>query len=112
LRVRIQLPYRELDAAVGLTETGADTLADARTGKNNTNVGPEVERTMSRELDDASVSARWRATPSSTHARMVAMRWSYSIFVKILIVAGVIQISATSGRNQMAHDPSLPNAKN
>ena len=28
------LPYRELDDAVGLTETGADTLADARTGKN------------------------------------------------------------------------------
>ncbi len=28
------LPYRELDDAVGLTETGADTLADARTEKN------------------------------------------------------------------------------
>jgi hypothetical protein len=28
------LPYREPDDAVGLTETGADTLADARTGKN------------------------------------------------------------------------------
>jgi hypothetical protein len=28
------LPYRELDDGVGLTETGADTLADARTGKN------------------------------------------------------------------------------
>jgi hypothetical protein len=28
------LPYRELDDAVGLTEAGADTLADARTGKN------------------------------------------------------------------------------
>jgi hypothetical protein len=28
------LPYRELDDAVGLTDTGADTLADARTGKN------------------------------------------------------------------------------
>ena len=28
------LPYRELDDEVGLTETGADTLADARTGKN------------------------------------------------------------------------------
>ena len=28
------LPYRELDDAVGLTETGAETLADARTGKN------------------------------------------------------------------------------
>jgi hypothetical protein len=28
------LPYRELDDAVGLTETGADTLADGRTGKN------------------------------------------------------------------------------
>jgi hypothetical protein len=28
------LPYRELDDAVGLTETGANTLADARTGKN------------------------------------------------------------------------------
>jgi hypothetical protein len=28
------LPYRELDDAVGLTETGADTLADARSGKN------------------------------------------------------------------------------
>ena len=28
------LPYRELDDAFGLTETGADTLADARTGKN------------------------------------------------------------------------------
>ena len=28
------LPYRELDDAVGLTETGADALADARTGKN------------------------------------------------------------------------------
>jgi hypothetical protein len=27
-------PYRELDDGVGLTETGADTLADARTGKN------------------------------------------------------------------------------
>jgi hypothetical protein len=28
------LPYRELDDALGLTGTGADTLADARTGKN------------------------------------------------------------------------------
>jgi hypothetical protein len=28
------LPYRELDDAVGLTDTGADKLADARTGKN------------------------------------------------------------------------------
>jgi hypothetical protein len=28
------LPYRELDDAVGLTDMGADTLADARTGKN------------------------------------------------------------------------------
>jgi hypothetical protein len=28
------LPYRELDNALGLTETGANTLADARTGKN------------------------------------------------------------------------------
>jgi hypothetical protein len=28
------LPYRELDYAIGLTDTGADTLADARTGKN------------------------------------------------------------------------------
>jgi hypothetical protein len=27
-------PYRELDDAVGLTDAGADTLADARTGKN------------------------------------------------------------------------------
>src|SRR5260370_25844409 len=28
------LPYRELDDAVGLTDTAAITLADARTGKN------------------------------------------------------------------------------
>ena len=28
------LPYRELDDAMGLTDTGADRLADARTGKN------------------------------------------------------------------------------
>jgi hypothetical protein len=28
------LPYRELDDVLGLTETGAETLADARTGKN------------------------------------------------------------------------------
>jgi hypothetical protein len=28
------LPYRELDDALGVTDTGADTLADARTGKN------------------------------------------------------------------------------
>ena len=28
------LPYRELDDAMGLTDTGADTLADVRTGKN------------------------------------------------------------------------------
>src|ERR1700722_9381373 len=28
------LPYRELDDAMGMTDTGADTLADARTGKN------------------------------------------------------------------------------
>jgi hypothetical protein len=28
------LPYRELDDALSLTDTGADTLADARTGKN------------------------------------------------------------------------------
>jgi hypothetical protein len=28
------LPYRELDDTLGLTETGANTLADARTGKN------------------------------------------------------------------------------
>jgi hypothetical protein len=28
------LPYRELDNTLGLTDTGANTLADARTGKN------------------------------------------------------------------------------
>jgi hypothetical protein len=28
------LPYRESDDAVGLSDTGAETLADARTGKN------------------------------------------------------------------------------
>jgi hypothetical protein len=28
------LPYRELDDAVGLTDTGADALADAHAGKN------------------------------------------------------------------------------
>jgi hypothetical protein len=28
------LPYRELDDAVGLTDTGADMLVDARTGRN------------------------------------------------------------------------------
>jgi hypothetical protein len=28
------LAYRELDNTMGLTETGADALADARTGKN------------------------------------------------------------------------------
>jgi hypothetical protein len=28
------LAYRELDDSLGLTDTGADTLADARTGKN------------------------------------------------------------------------------
>jgi hypothetical protein len=28
------LPYRELDNALSLTDTGAETLADARTGKN------------------------------------------------------------------------------
>ena len=30
----LMLPYRELDDAIGLTDTGAGTLADARTGKN------------------------------------------------------------------------------
>jgi hypothetical protein len=29
------LAYRELDDALGLTDTGADTLADARTGENS-----------------------------------------------------------------------------
>jgi hypothetical protein len=29
------LPYRELDDRLGLTDTGVDTLADARTGKNS-----------------------------------------------------------------------------
>ena len=28
------LPYRELDDTLGLTDTGANALADARTGKN------------------------------------------------------------------------------
>src|ERR1700745_1642095 len=28
------LPYRELDDTLGLTDTGGDVLADARTGKN------------------------------------------------------------------------------
>ena len=28
------LPYRELDDALGLTDWGAETLADARTGRN------------------------------------------------------------------------------
>ena len=30
------LSYRELDDAVGLTDAAANTLADARTGKNST----------------------------------------------------------------------------
>jgi len=29
------LAYRELDYVLGLTDTGAETLADARTGKKN-----------------------------------------------------------------------------
>ena len=33
------LPYRELDNAVGLTDTAANTLADARTGKNIRHLG-------------------------------------------------------------------------
>jgi hypothetical protein len=48
------LAYRELDDAIGLTDTGADTLADARTGKNG--------RHRLAGLLRQSVFGGWRAT--------------------------------------------------
>src|SRR6266566_4937807 len=41
------LPYRELDDAMGLTDTGGNTLADARTGKN----GPPRRRCLRQPRD-------------------------------------------------------------
>jgi hypothetical protein len=38
LQFRGLLAYRELDNTLGLTDTGADTLADACTGKNSCSV--------------------------------------------------------------------------
>ena len=48
------LPYRELDDAVGLSDTGGDVLADARTGKNG-------RHRLVGLLRQASAAARCRA---------------------------------------------------
>ena len=47
------LPYRELDDAVGLTDKAANTLADARTGKNGRH---RLAGLLRRESSDNSIS--------------------------------------------------------
>jgi hypothetical protein len=53
------LAYRELDDTIGLTDTGADTLADARTGKNGRHRfgGPIMVPALIANLGD---EAAWR----------------------------------------------------
>src|SRR5712691_6425589 len=65
------LAYRELDDAVGLTDTGADTLADARTGKNGRHLlGGLLRQSVFGRLagyEDVNDADRLRRDP--------AMRW-------------------------------------
>jgi len=65
------LPYRELDDAVGLTDTGAEVLADARTGKNGRHaLGGLLRQSVFGRLagyEDVNDAERLRRDP--------AMRW-------------------------------------
>jgi Transposase DDE domain group 1 len=82
------LPYRELDDAVGLTDTAANTLADARTGKNIRHLlrGLLRQSVFGRlagyeDVNDADRLCRdpgWLATGRSPGARLRPARWAVS----------------------------------
>jgi hypothetical protein len=85
------LPYRELDDAVGLTDTAANTLADARTGKNIRHLlaGLLRQSVFGRlagyeDVNDATGCtsirrcAGWLATGRSPGPRLRPARWAVS----------------------------------
>jgi hypothetical protein len=82
------LVYRELDHTLGLTETGADTLADARTGKNGRHllVGLLRQSVFGRlaGYEDVNDAERLRRDP--------AMRW---------VVGGRAPIGQAASASQM-----------
>src|SRR6516162_4822452 len=70
------LPYRELDDAMGLTDTGADTLADARTGKNGRHrLGGLLRQSVFGRLagyEDVNDADRLRRDPAMVGDRAIA----------------------------------------
>jgi multidrug efflux system membrane fusion protein len=76
------LPYRELDDTLGLTDTGADTLADARTGKNGHHrlAGLLRQSVFGRlagyaDVNDADRLCRDPATVATITAEIAVARW-------------------------------------
>jgi hypothetical protein len=61
------LAYRELDDRLGLTDTGADTLADARTGKNGRHRLAGLFRP-----DETEDHAQWTRNPANVSIHLSA----------------------------------------
>ena len=71
------LAYRQLDDALSLTDTGADTLADARTGKNGRHrlAGLlRLEFARWRPVRAAAARLRCRSEPADRHRRRFPRR--------------------------------------
>src|SRR5260370_22634727 len=84
------LAYRELDDAVGLTDTGADTLADARTGKN----GRHLLGGLLRQSVFGRLAGYEDVNDAERLCRDPAMRW----VVGDRAVAGVAASASQMGR--------------
>jgi hypothetical protein len=65
------LAYRELDDTLGLTDSGGDTLADARTGKN----GRHLLVGLSRQLVFGRLAGYEDVNDAERLCRDPAMRW-------------------------------------
>jgi hypothetical protein len=86
------LPYRELDDTLGLTDTGGDMLADARTGRNGRHrlVGLLRQSVFGRLASYADVNDPERL------CRDPAMRWMVGDWAIMRAAASVSQMDWTS----------------
>src|SRR5271163_6514 len=72
------LPYRELDDALSLTDTGADVLADARTGKNGRyRLAGLLRQSVFGRLAATNVSDAQRLCRDPARRWVVGDRWSW-----------------------------------